>query len=249
MTTFTDQKILVTGGNSGIGFATAQAFADAGATVAITGRDQSTLDDAARQIGPGVLAVRSDASSLADIDDLVERLASEWGSVDSAFVNAGIATFGPLDGLDEAAWDQSFDVNAKGPYFLIQRLAPLMPNGSSIVLNGSVNAHIGMAGSSIYAASKAALISLARTMSTELLDAGIRVNVVSPGPVSTPLYGKLGLDDEQLSATAASIQSQIPLDRFAEPSEIAAAVLYLASTNASFVVGTELVVDGGISRL
>ena len=249
MTGFAEKKVLVTGGNSGIGLAAAQAFSAAGATVAITGRDQSTLDSSARSIGGDVLSFRSDASSLRDIDALVERLDEDWGRVDSVFINAGVVAFGPFGALDEAAWQRSFDINAKGPYFLIQRIVRLMPPGSTIVLNGSVNAHIGMAGSSIYAASKAALMSLARTLSTELLSKGIRVNVVSPGPISTPLYGRLGLSEEDLAVTAADIQSQIPLGRFGEPAEVVSAVLYLASPESSFVVGSELVVDGGMTRL
>lgn len=249
MARFDNKRVLVTGGNSGIGQATAKAFADAGATVAITGRDETTLAETAQLIGGDVLAIRSDAASLADIDDLVDQLTSEWGTVDSLFFNAGVAKFGPFDGMDEAAWDESFAVNVKGAYFLIQRLAPLMPPGSTVVLNGSVNAHIGMAGSSIYAASKAALISLARTLSTELLDQKIRVNVVSPGPVTTPLYERLGMSDDDLAATAATIQSQIALDRFGEPEEVASAVLYLASSESSFVIGSEFIVDGGFSTL
>lgn len=249
MARFDNKRVLVTGGNSGIGLATAKAFSDAGATVAITGRDQPTLSEAAQFIGSDVLAIKSDAASISDIDALAGQLETAWGTVDSLFFNAGVAKFGPFSGMDEAAWDESFAVNVKGAYFLIQRVAPLMPPGSTIVLNGSVNAHIGMAGSSIYAASKAALISLARTLSTELLDQKIRVNVVSPGPVTTPLYERLGMSDEDLSSTAAIIQSQIALDRFGEPDEVASAVLYLASSESSFVVGSEFIVDGGFSTL
>jgi NAD(P)-dependent dehydrogenase (short-subunit alcohol dehydrogenase family) len=246
---FTDKRVLVTGGNSGIGLATARKFANAGATVAITGRDASTLETAAADIGGDVLAITSDAGDINQVRSLVDRLRAEWGSLDAVFVNAGVAKFGPFDDFDEAAWDESFAVNVKGPYFLIQQVASLMAPGSSIVLNGSVNAHIGMAGSSIYAASKAALISLTRTLSTELLDKGVRVNVVSPGPVTTPLYGRLGLSDDDLAATAAGIQSQIALGRFGQPDEVADAVLFLSSDASSFVVGAELVIDGGMTTL
>lgn len=151
--------------------------------------------------------------------------------------------------MTEAVWNESFDANVKGPYFLIQKIAPLMTNGGSIVLNGSVNAHIGMPGSSIYAASKAALLSLRRTLSAELIGNGIRVNVVSPGPVSTPIYGRLGLPEAALNEMADGIQSQVALGRFGQPDEIAKSVLHLAAEESSFIVGSGLIVDGGMTTL
>lgn len=146
-------------------------------------------------------------------------------------------------------WDQTFKVNVKGAYFTIQALTPLLNRGAAIVLNGSINAHIGMPSSSVYAASKAALISLAKTLSAELLPAGVRVNVVSPGPVATPLYGRLGMEAAQLDQMAAAIQTQIPLQRFGTPEELASAVLFMSSADSAFVVGTELIIDGGMSQL
>lgn len=246
---FTNKNILVTGGNSGIGLATAQAFAAEGGRVAITGRDPETLQTAAATLGNNAIAIASNAASLTEIDELASRLADEFGRLDAVFVNAGIAKFGPSADMAESTWDESFDANVKGPYFLIQKIAPLMTEGGSIVLNGSVNAHVGMPGSSIYAASKAALLSLRRTLSAELIANGIRVNVVSPGPVSTPIYARLGLPEADLGEMAAGIQSQIPLGRFGEPNEIAASVLHLASDESSFIVGSELIVDGGMSTL
>ena len=151
--------------------------------------------------------------------------------------------------LDAALWERTFNTNVKGPYFTLQVLLPRLNSGASIVLNGSINARIGMPNASIYAASKAALISLAKNLSAELLPRGIRVNVVSPGPVATPLYGKLGLDAENLKATAAQVQSQIPLGRFGTPEEIASTVLHLAAPESAFIVGTEIVADGGMSQL
>lgn len=165
------------------------------------------------------------------------------------FINAGIAKFAAITDADEALWDQIFDTNVKGAFFQLQALLPLLNPEASIVLNGSINAHIGMPGTSIYAASKAALISFAKTLSAELLPRGMRVNVVSPGPVTTPIYGKLGLDAQALEATAAQIQSQVPLGRFGAPQEIAATVLHLAARESAFIVGTEIVVDGGMSQL
>ena len=249
MNRFEGKNILVTGGSSGIGAASAIAFAREGARVAITGRDAESLARVKAELGPNALALVSEAGDVSAQAALVAELQAQMGVIHGVFINAGVAKFGPLTQIDEALWDSSFDTNVKGPYFLIQRLAALMARGGSIVLNGSINAHIGMPNSSVYAASKAALISLAKTLSAELLPQGVRVNVVSPGPVSTPLYGKLGLAPEQLQAMAASIQTQIPLGRFGTPEEIAATVLHLVSSESGFIVGTEIVADGGMSQM
>ncbi|MBV8247736.1 MAG: SDR family oxidoreductase, partial [Comamonas sp.] len=168
---------------------------------------------------------------------------------DAVFINAGAAKFAAFADVDEALWDQIFNTNLKGPYFQLQALLPLLNAGAAVVINGSINARIGMPNTSVYAASKAAAISLAKTLSAELLARGVRVNVVSPGPVATPIYGKLGLDAKALEATAAQIQSQIPLGRFGSPEEIAATVLHLSAPESAYIVGTEIVVDGGMSQL
>jgi NAD(P)-dependent dehydrogenase (short-subunit alcohol dehydrogenase family) len=249
MTCFTGKTALVTGGNSGIGLATALAFAREGARVIITGRDQKTLEIAAAQIGKDAVMVRSDAGSVADGIKLATLLQQEGMMLDAVFINAGVAKFAPFEAVEEEMWDVTFNSNLKGPYFLIKALLPRMNQGAAIVLNGSINAHIGMPNTSVYAASKAALISLAKTLSSELLSRGIRVNVVSPGPVTTSLLSRLGLSAEKLSEVAAGIQSQIPLKRFGTPEEVASAVLYLASAESAFIVGTELVIDGGMSQL
>jgi NAD(P)-dependent dehydrogenase (short-subunit alcohol dehydrogenase family) len=249
MKRYANKTILVTGGNSGIGLATAIQFANEGARVIITGRDQATLDSAREQLGGQAIALRNDQGSIKDGQLLARTLAEKGITLDAVFVNAGVAKFAPFADIDEALWDQTFDVNVKGAYFLIQALAPLLNKGAAIILNGSINAHIGMPSSSVYAASKAALISFAKTLSAELVGQGVRVNVVSPGPVSTPLYGRLGLEPEQLGQMAASIQEQVPLKRFGTPDEVAAAVLFLASPEAAFIVGTELIVDGGMIQL
>jgi NAD(P)-dependent dehydrogenase (short-subunit alcohol dehydrogenase family) len=246
---FAGKVALVTGGNSGIGLAAALAFAKEGARVVLTGRDQATLDRAAAQLGKNVVAVRSDAGSVADGIKLATLLQQQGVRLDAVFINAGMTKLAPIEAVAEEIWDVTFNTNVKGPYFLIKALIPLLNPGAAIVLNGSINAHIGMPNSSVYAASKAALISLAKTLSSELLSRGVRVNVVSPGPVTTPLYGRLGLPAEQLSEVATSIQAQIPLKRFGTPDEIASAVLYLASAESAFIVGTELVADGGMSQL
>ncbi|WP_109124467.1 SDR family oxidoreductase [Dyella sp. C11] len=249
MKRFTQKTILVTGGNSGIGLATAQAFAAEGARVVITGRDEASLEQARATLGDNAMAIRNDASTLAGAKELAGALNAQGIRLDGVFLNAGIAKFAPLEAVDETLWDLTFNVNVKGPYFQIQALAPLLNKGASIVINGSINAHLGMPASSVYAASKAAVISLAKTLSAELLPQGARVNVVSPGPVETPLYGKLGMDQATLEATAAQIQSQVPLGRFGTPAEIASTVLHLVAPESAFIVGTEIITDGGMSQL
>ncbi len=173
----------------------------------------------------------------------------EFGGLDILFVNAGIADLRPIEQWDEAAFDRSVGLNFKGPYFLVQALLPVFANPASIVLNASVNAHIGMPNTSVYGATKAALLSLARTLSGELISRGIRVNAVSPGPISTPLYSKLGLSDADLKTVSASIKSQVPAGRFGAASEIANAVVFLASGESAFAVGSEIQIDGGMGTL
>lgn len=249
MNRFSNKTVLVTGGNSGIGLATAIQYAKEGARVVITGRDQATLDLAKEQIGAGTIALRNDQGDIKAASELARVLGGQGVTLDAIFLNAGIAKFAPFLDVDEALWDQSFDVNVKGAYFTIQALTPLLNRGAAIVLNGSINAHIGMPSSSVYAATKAALISFAKTLSSELLPLGVRVNVVSPGPIATPLYGRLGMEAAHLEQMAQAIQDQIPLKRFGTPEELATAVLYLSSSDSSFIVGTELIVDGGMSQL
>jgi len=249
MQRFENKTVLVTGGNSGIGLGAAIACAQEGATVIITGRDEAALGRAAEQIGTRTIALRNDAANIADARALATEIAQRGLRLDAIFINAGTARFAPLAAVDEALWDLTFDTNVKGPYFQIQALAPLLNQGSAIVINGSINAHIGMPNSSVYAASKAALISLAKTLSAELLPQGARVNVVSPGPITTPLYGKLGIEAAALDETAAQIRSQVPLGRFGTVEELASTVLHLSAPESGFIVGTEIVVDGGMSQL
>jgi NAD(P)-dependent dehydrogenase (short-subunit alcohol dehydrogenase family) len=217
--------------------------------VVITGRDAGALEAARATLGSQSLAIRNETGTVQAARDLARQLTDAGIRLDAVFINAGTAKFAAVPEVEEALWDATFNANVKGAYFQIQALLPLMNPGTSIVLNGSINAHIGMPMSSVYAASKAALISLARTLSGELIGSGIRVNVVSPGPVATPLYGKLGLDADTLSATAAQIQSKIPLGRFGQPAEIASTVLHLSAPESAFIVGTEIIADGGMSQL
>lgn len=243
------KRALITGGTTGIGFETARLFVQEGARVAVTGTNPSNIEAAKQQLGSEVVVLSSDASDVAAQSKLAEHMQEIFGSLDILFVNAGIVEMRPVGQWDEAAFDRTFDINLKGPFFLIQSLLPIFANPASIVLNGSVNAHIGMANTSVYGASKAALISLTRTISGELISRGIRVNAISPGPISTPLYGKLGLSQTDLKNVAASIQSQVPAARFGTPSEIAQAVLFFASDETAFTIGSELLIDGGMSAI
>ncbi|MGH8491604.1 MAG: SDR family oxidoreductase [Moraxellaceae bacterium] len=253
MKRFQDKSVLVTGGSSGIGLAAAQAFVAEGARVVITGRDRVALEQAAATLGfndsANVIAIANDAASLSGAKELAAALTTAGVRLDAVFINAGSAKFSAFADVTEELWDQTFNSNVKGAYFQLQALLPVLNRGASIVINGSINAHIGMPNASVYAASKAALISLAKNLSAELLPQGVRVNVVSPGPISTPLYGKLGLDAATLEATAAQIQNQIPLGRFGTPEELATTVLHLAAAESAFIVGTEIIVDGGMSQL
>ncbi|QNM96801.1 SDR family oxidoreductase [Chitinimonas koreensis] len=243
------KRTLITGGTSGIGLETARQFLAEGARVAVTGSNPATLEQARQVLGPDALVLRVDAGDVAGQRQLAHTLGEAFGQLDAVFVNAGMADFRPLEQFDEAGFDRTIAVNVKGPYFLLQALLPILAKPASVVLNTSINAHLGMPNSSVYALSKAALISLARTLSGELIGRGIRVNAVSPGPVSTPLYGKLGLPPAELERTAAAILAQVPAGRFGEPSEIAKAVVFLASDESAFTVGSELVIDGGMSTL
>ncbi|WP_266157890.1 SDR family oxidoreductase [Dyella silvatica] len=249
MNRFKQKTVLVTGGTSGIGLATAQAFVNEGARVIVTGRDADALATAKATLGQQAIALRSDAGSISDAKELAQAIAAHGLMLDAVFINAGIAKLTPFTDVDEDLWDLSFNTNVKGAYFQLQALLPYLNNGASVVINGSINAHIGMPNSSVYAASKAAVISLAKTLSAELLPRGVRVNVVSPGPIHTPLYGKLGMDQTALQATAAHIQAQVPLGRFGTSEEVAATVLHLASPESAFIVGTEIIIDGGMSQL
>ena len=240
---------VITGGNSGIGLATAKEFKEQGARVVITGRDPETLDDAKRSIGGDVLATRSDTSQLTEIDKLFAEVKEKFGKIDVLFVNAGVGKFVPVEEVTEDFFDSIMDTNFKGAYFTIQKALPLLSNNASIVLNGSISANIGMPNSSVYAASKAALITLARTLSAELVGRGIRVNVVSPGPVETPILGRTGMPPEVLEETVKSLEAAVPMKRFGRAEEIAKTVLFLASDDSSFLLGTEIVADGGMSQL
>jgi len=244
-----DKYTLITGGTTGIGLATAQEFIAEGAHVAVTGRNPDTLADANRILGDNAWVIPADAGDIAAQKQLAETIAARWPRLDAIFINAGDVTHGEIEAWDEAKWDRLMAINLKGPFFLIQALLPLLNNPSSVILCGSVSARIGLPASSVYAASKAGLLSLARTLSAELLPRGIRVNGLSPGPVETPALGKLGLDAEALRAMQEEIIKLVPLGRMGTVRELAKAALYLASDDSSYTVGTDLLVDGGVGSL
>jgi len=243
-----NKRALITGGTTGIGFETARQFLAEGARLAITGTNKERLDAAREALGSEVVVIRADASVVVDQKMVADGIRQAFGGLDVVFVNAGVAEFRPIELWDEAAFDRSVNINLKGPLFLIQALLPILANPTSIVLNASVNARRGGPASSVYAATKAGVASLARTLSGELIGRGIRANAISPGPISTPLYEKLGLGDN-LRAMTSAIMDQTPAKRFGNPSEIAKAVVFLASDESAFTIGSDLVIDGGMSNL
>ncbi len=240
---------LVTGGNSGIGLATAQLFFQEGARVAIAGRERKTLDIAQETLGPDSLAVQTDVSKLTQLDSLYQAIHKRYGRLDIIFANAGVAIPCPLEQMSEERFNTLFDTNVKGTYFTVQKALPYLQTGATIILNASIAQYTGVPGLSAYGASKAAVRALARLFAAELAGRGIRVNVVTPGPIDTPIWGRVsganGLDPE----TAKRLAARVPLARLGEPEEVARAVLFLASDASSYSTGCEIMVDGGVVDL
>lgn len=243
------KNALITGGNSGIGLATAMLFRDHGARLAITGRDPVSLEQARVALGMDVLAVQSDAGKLSDIECLMDQTKEHFGQLDILFVNAAIAHAAPFDLVTEAAFDEMAAVNFKGTFFTIQRALPLLANNASIIVTNSIANQMGSPNFSVYGACKAALRSLVQTLGLELIGRGIRINAISPGPIATPMYGRVGLPGDIEQMVKAEIQNKSPIKRFGEPKEVAKVALFLASDDSSYIVGDEIVVDGGMSLL
>ncbi|GHA66437.1 short-chain dehydrogenase [Streptomyces tendae] len=244
---YSNRNAVITGGGSGMGLAMAELLVAGGARVVITGRSQATLDAARERLGENAVAVRGDVASLPDLDTLTDRVKAELGTVDALFVNAGIATLTPLGSTTEEAYDELFDINVKGAWFTVQKLAPLLNTGAGVVLTTSIANVIGMADTSVYAAGKAALRSMARSFSSELLPRGIRVNAVSPGPVDTGALDA-AMTAEEAERFKAERVADNPMRRFGTPEEIARAAAFLAF-DATYTTGAELAVDGGATQL
>lgn len=239
------KRTLITGGTSGIGLETAKQFLAEGARVIVTGVNPDSIARAQAILGPDVPVLRADSANVAAQKQLAQAVKDHYGQLDVAFLNAGVSVWQPIEAWTEEMFDRSFDINVKGPYFLMQALLPVLANPASVVLTTSVSAHAGSVNSSVYAATKAAFLNMSKTLSSELLGRGIRVNAVSPGPVETPLYDKLGIPDSYREQVNKEIAASIPLGRFGTSDEVTKAVLYLASDESRWTVGTEIVVDGG----
>ncbi len=239
------KRAVITGGTTGIGYATAQLFMQEGARVAITGQNPERLEEARRTLGPDVLAIRSDAASVAGAETMMAEVGSAFGGIDVLFLNAGIAAFAPLQQVSEAFFDEQFNINVKGVLFTVQKADALLQPGASVIVNSSNSNRVGFPGSVVYAATKAATRSMVRVLASELAARGIRVNAISPGPIETPIFGKMGMPSEQMQAMAAGMTARIPLGRVGQPGEIASIALFLACSDSSFMTGAEITADGG----
>ncbi|MEZ0372840.1 MAG: SDR family oxidoreductase [Candidatus Sericytochromatia bacterium] len=240
---------VITGGNSGIGLATARRFIAEGARVVITGRREQAVNQAVQALGPQASGIVGDVSRLADLDELYRKIEKAYGKIDVLFANAGVGEFRHLSEVDEAFYDRITDTNVKGLFFTVQKALPLLRDGASVLLNASVVHQKGFPNFSVYAATKAAVRSFARSWAVDLKDRGIRVNVLSPGPIQTPIYEKMGLPADAIKDFSASVIQNVPLGRFGTDDEIATAAVFLASDDSRYVNGADLAVDGGLDQV
>jgi len=239
---------VITGGNSGIGFATAELFLKEGAQVIITGRREQAVAEAVRTLGAGARGIVSDAGNMTHVKALPEKVLALSKTIDILFANAGVGLFAPFDQTTEEIFDGNLDINFKGVYFTIQGLLPHIADGGSIILNSTILVHSGLETTSAYSASKGAVLSLGKTLAIELAGRNIRVNTISPGPINTPIYSKIGMAEDVLKEFAAGVQAKVPLKRFGASEDVARTALYLASDDSNFVTGAEIAVDGGKSK-
>ena len=245
----TGKIALITGGNSGMGLETARVFAEEGAKVIITGRREKELHEAAKSIGAAAFPVQGDVSRLSDLDRMFATIKERFGRLDVLFANAGLGVLAPLGQVSEEHFDREFGVNVKGLFFTVQKALPLLSDGASIILNSSIAGYKGMEGFSVYSATKAAVRSFARTWTTDLKARKIRVNSLSPGPIETPIFGKMGLTADQADQFKQGLNTMVPLGRIGTSLEIAKAALFLASDDSSYVSGIDLTVDGGMAQV
>jgi NAD(P)-dependent dehydrogenase (short-subunit alcohol dehydrogenase family) len=239
----------ITGGNSGIGLAIARAFRGEGASVAILGRDPDTLASAAAELGPGTVATRGDVADIADLDRFYAEVDSAFGGLDVLVVNAGVYHSSPLADTTPEFFDHASDVNFRGAFFTVQRALPLLRDGASVILVTSTISESGVPGLAVYAATKAAVRSLARSFAAELHPRGIRVNALSPGIIDTPIFDRLGMEDDQVEGLKKALEAQVPMGRLGTPDEVARAAVFLASEDSSYITGAELPVSGGLGQL
>lgn len=249
-TRFKGRTILITGGNSGIGLATAKQIIQEGGKVIITGRDEKTLHAAAQELGPNAQAIRNDVGRLSDIDELAKQIKSKYGKIEGVFANAGVGKFQPIEAVTEQDYDQMFNINVKGLFFTLQKTVPLLADNSAVVLNASVAGSRGGPDSSVYGATKAAVRALARTFSSSYVGRGIRFNVVSPGPIETPIWDRSpGVPAEVVASVKQKFAEATPMKRYGTAEEVAAAVSFLLAPESSYILGVELFVDGGQNQI
>ncbi len=246
MSKLQNKLAVITGGNSGIGLATAKLFIQEGAKVIITGRNQKNVDEAIKLLGDNAVGILADTANIAHTDSLVKQISEKFGKIDVLFVNAGIAKFAPIDQTTEAFFDETININLKGAFFTSQKFVPILKDGASIIFNTTIAYHVGMPNASVYAASKAGLLAFAKVLATEVSTRGIRVNSVSPGPIATPIYSKLGFPQEAIDAMGSALSAKTLLGRFGEAEEIAKVALFLASNDSSYITGAEIIADGGL---
>lgn len=249
MDKLTGKTVLITGGSSGIGLASAKLFRDEGARLAITGRDPDGLARAQEQLGSETLVIRSDAGNLAEIASMMEQVKNHFTRLDVLFINAAVAKAAPIEQVSETQFDEIMGINCKGAFFTIQKALPLFDDTASIIVTTSITNQLGSPNFSVYGASKAALRSLVQSLSLELISRGVRINAISPGPIATPMFERFGLPADMVQAIKGEIEHKSPIKRFGTPEEIAKVALFLASDDSSYLVGEEIVVDGGMSLL